>query len=351
MSTRSRQTSYLTPFRPSQYKPRQDYAPKRQVEDGPIQRTYNPSSEIPNSEPTTTWNDRLVAFSSPLLDSTSAFPSLSPDSITHPNDSAYHAQAIVNSASAQKAMRFIPPSQSEPPHSLVPSALRQLQSCDSHPHSRPLDAVRSTKLEQGIDWRLTGSRDNFDRHNQFKQSPQTPSLTKQRSDCSGEEWRQPRFQPIEKRCDEMAAKARMLPPVIGGRSKKDQLGSVSDSWGPVAERTYGMFEIEDDPPSRSASPFKDEGGKVMLDREDEINAAKIKSLLLARAGTVYDGSEETLTSKTTISGSSNSKYDSLPPWSQAVSTTDVVDPSISVTCSSGIGSHSFCLEQDTPNER
>ena len=57
---------------------------------------------------------------------------------------------------------------------------------------------------------------------------------------------------------------RSRPFKLGGRSKNEELGSVEESWGPVvmvAEdgevvRAKGMFQIRDDPPSRSASPFQ-----------------------------------------------------------------------------------------------
>lgn len=58
-------------------------------------------------------------------------------------------------------------------------------------------------------------------------------------------------------------RAENRPPVLGGRSKKDDLGSISESWGPVREEDAdvpdlykGLFEVDLDPPSRSTSPFK-----------------------------------------------------------------------------------------------
>lgn len=92
---------------------------------------------------------------------------------------------------------------------------------------------------------------------------------------------------------------------MGGKSKKDQLGSVNSSWGPLGEegpKVYGMFEIERDPPSRSTSPFKD--GKVaaaaaLLEEEaaekearrpewSEVKSAKYEAIGRARQGTTWD---------------------------------------------------------------
>lgn len=63
-------------------------------------------------------------------------------------------------------------------------------------------------------------------------------------------WRQPYFQP-SKVHEEMLQRESIRPPVFGGRSKNQQLGSVSESWGakPTLEIPKGMFELEDDPPS------------------------------------------------------------------------------------------------------
>ncbi len=72
-------------------------------------------------------------------------------------------------------------------------------------------------------------------------------------------WRQPKFQP-DPSWDSMRAQERKRPPKLGGRSKKELLGSVADSWAPVEKddgsRPYGMFEIEEESPSRSASPTR-----------------------------------------------------------------------------------------------
>lgn len=57
-----------------------------------------------------------------------------------------------------------------------------------------------------------------------------------------------------------AAREAMRPPKYGGYSKRDQLGSVQDSWG--TEDTVddgvlrlGLFQVEPEPPSPPATPF------------------------------------------------------------------------------------------------
>ena len=77
--------------------------------------------------------------------------------------------------------------------------------------------------------------------------------------------REPTFRPPPT-LFQLEAQERMRPPVLGGRSHKDKLRSVAESWDdapPTAgfegeERILGMFEIPPDPPSRSGSPFRDE---------------------------------------------------------------------------------------------
>ncbi|WVQ80224.1 hypothetical protein IAT38_002329 [Cryptococcus sp. DSM 104549] len=98
-------------------------------------------------------------------------------------------------------------------------------------------------------------------------------------------WKQPRFQPGPA-YEKMMAKERMLPPKLGGRSKKDLLGSINDSWGPIDEfadldeERRGMFEILEDPPSRSTSPFKEV-------EEEDLKVAKVEAWERARAGTAF----------------------------------------------------------------
>lgn len=72
----------------------------------------------------------------------------------------------------------------------------------------------------------------------------------------------PRFRPTPS-YEAWVHRAENRPPVLGGRSKKDDLGSISESWGPVREEDAdvpdlykGLFEVDLDPPSRSTSPFK-----------------------------------------------------------------------------------------------
>ncbi|WWC59693.1 uncharacterized protein I303_102255 [Kwoniella dejecticola CBS 10117] len=90
-------------------------------------------------------------------------------------------------------------------------------------------------------------------------------------------WKQPRFIPSSA-YDRQLAKERMLTPQIGGRSKKAQLGSIEESWGSgpkvswlgEAEERKGMFELEEDPPSRNISPFREveEGDNAGTQDED-----------------------------------------------------------------------------------
>ncbi|WVR04803.1 hypothetical protein IAU60_001815 [Kwoniella sp. DSM 27419] len=96
------------------------------------------------------------------------------------------------------------------------------------------------------------------------------------------------------------ARERMLVPLMGGRSKKAQLGSVAESWGPWPQRAdsqdggqyekgvpegqvqmKGMFELEEDPPSRSTSPFKEEMAA-------EIELRRAEAWVRARRGTRYE---------------------------------------------------------------
>ncbi|KAK8847613.1 hypothetical protein IAR55_005472 [Kwoniella newhampshirensis] len=99
-------------------------------------------------------------------------------------------------------------------------------------------------------------------------------------------WRQPRFQagPIY---EKMLARDRMLPPKLGGRSKKDSLGSIDASWGPTPKLTEeerkGMFEILEDPPSRSTSPYKN----IV---KEELERAKTEAWKRARNGSGNHGS-------------------------------------------------------------
>ena len=67
-------------------------------------------------------------------------------------------------------------------------------------------------------------------------------------------WRQPKFV-HSKLIKEYLEQERIKPIKFGGRSKKDQLGSVAECWGTETKRK-GMFAIEDSSPSRSCNPFK-----------------------------------------------------------------------------------------------
>ncbi|OCF33835.1 hypothetical protein I316_04547 [Kwoniella heveanensis BCC8398] len=79
--------------------------------------------------------------------------------------------------------------------------------------------------------------------------------------------------------DHALAKERMMGPALGGRSKKAQLGSIEESWGPLpqsaaedrerCEGFKGMFELEEDPPSRNVSPFRESAAEVLERSLDE----------------------------------------------------------------------------------
>lgn len=81
----------------------------------------------------------------------------------------------------------------------------------------------------------------------------------------------------------LQARIDMRPPKLGGYSKKDQLGSIAESWGSVQGRNYGMFGNQPDPKSRSNSPFR-----VLVDPDAELTMAKERALRQARQGTEYE---------------------------------------------------------------
>ncbi|WVW78208.1 hypothetical protein I302_100159 [Kwoniella bestiolae CBS 10118] len=110
-------------------------------------------------------------------------------------------------------------------------------------------------------------------------------------------WRQPKFHPGPA-YERALAKERMLGVPIGGRSKKAQLGSIEESWGTgVPKRVWlgeederkGMFELDEDPPSRNASPFREEEVG-----QEEIEAKKEEFLANARRGTKFEKMNSTL---------------------------------------------------------
>ncbi|WWC86685.1 uncharacterized protein L201_001562 [Kwoniella dendrophila CBS 6074] len=144
-------------------------------------------------------------------------------------------------------------------------------------------------------------------------------------------WRQPKFIPTQA-YDRALAKERMLIPRLGGRSKRAQLGSIEESWGndkPKSqhkqqdrsiswanidgkeekqeqeqfEERKGMFELDEDPPSRNVSPFREEeleeeeddaqepfsGEGIQRWEEREFERKKQEFLIQARRGTKYDG--------------------------------------------------------------
>ncbi|CAD6570719.1 MAG: hypothetical protein TREMPRED_005975 [Tremellales sp. Tagirdzhanova-0007] len=106
-------------------------------------------------------------------------------------------------------------------------------------------------------------------------------------------WRQPKCKPSPPTTSLLLDRHRSSPSILGGRSIKERLGSVTDSWGPKEgegeERNYGIFEVEDDPPSRSTSPFK-VASEEISDRakQENMRVAKEEALKRARRGTVYD---------------------------------------------------------------
>ncbi|WVQ98268.1 hypothetical protein IAU59_005391 [Kwoniella sp. CBS 9459] len=104
-------------------------------------------------------------------------------------------------------------------------------------------------------------------------------------------WRPPRFVPGPA-YDHALAKERMMAPAFGGRSKKAQLGSIEESWGPLpksseeaarCEGYKGMFELEEDPPSRNVSPFREMA-------EIEFEKSLEEAWERARRGTEFDQS-------------------------------------------------------------
>ncbi|WVF69581.1 hypothetical protein IAT40_004359 [Kwoniella sp. CBS 6097] len=120
--------------------------------------------------------------------------------------------------------------------------------------------------------------------------PPRPSSEEHRNDYSRRAGfgRQPRFIPGPA-YDHALAKERMMAPTFGGRSKKAQLGSIEESWGPLpkseeerakCEGFKGMFELEDDPPSRNVSPFREAA-------EEDFETSLEKAWERARRGTGY----------------------------------------------------------------
>ena len=108
------------------------------------------------------------------------------------------------------------------------------------------------------------------------------------------DWHQPRFEPSPE-YEDVQARSRLRPPPLGGLSHKDKLGSVSESWGHPTEKVYGMFEIQEDPPSRSTSPFRDESAEMFEDKVDTkarnrqmVKETKEEFLEVARLGTGYE---------------------------------------------------------------
>lgn len=80
----------------------------------------------------------------------------------------------------------------------------------------------------------------------------------------------PRIEP-SKVHEELLKRESIKPPVFGGRSKNQQLGSVAESWGTemVLDIPKGMFELDDDPPSpthdgtMSAAELREERARRM----------------------------------------------------------------------------------------
>lgn len=202
---------------------------------------------------------------------------------THLSDADFEAQARSNSLAASLAVASRAPafssamtlhSEGPPLGPLQVHPCAKTRPCAYEPEHRS-DARKSERL--GPDF-LTPA---FHR-SEFSARTSRDSFTRARG------WQQPRFTPGHL-YEELMARDRLKPPTLGGRSKKDQLGSVNESWGELGQegpKIYGMFEIERDPPSRSTSPFKEHVD--VPPARDEVREAKREALTRAREGTAYD---------------------------------------------------------------
>ncbi|WWC68161.1 uncharacterized protein I206_102084 [Kwoniella pini CBS 10737] len=172
-------------------------------------------------------------------------------------------------------------------------------------NARPVPKPKKGDFEEWFE-----SKDNEINLDQFKRLNIDKNIKdKQPYEYIEPGWKQPRFKPSEA-YDKALAKERMLAPQIGGRSKKAQLGSIEESWGNGPrvpwlgedEERKGMFELDEDPPSRNVSPFieseenEDPMEASAVEEEDknsqvEIERKRQELLVNARRGTTYEFSE------------------------------------------------------------
>lgn len=98
--------------------------------------------------------------------------------------------------------------------------------------------------------------------------------------------------------DRLLAKEWMRPPKYGGHSKRDQLGSVTESWGPLPTGVVrvGLFQHEPEAPSPTGSPIPvDEVPIGHASRGNHWEITKEEALARARAGTSFDAWSSTST--------------------------------------------------------
>jgi hypothetical protein len=188
------------------------------------------------------------------------------------------AQAVANSHAASRALRY---NRASPPNALL-SALSSAPTVtktakpDPWAHTARLAIPPGADPMQALDEWLSGPSDEA----LVLPLPDHARPSGQPSFARG--WRRPKFVPGPA-FEEHQARDRMKPPKHGGRSKAEQLGSVTDSWGAFQEvngaKPLGIFEIEPDPPSRNTSPFKTAEAEA-----EQIDMARQEALERARAG-------------------------------------------------------------------
>jgi hypothetical protein len=206
---------------------------------------------------------------------------------THLTPREVEAQAVANSHAASRALRYIRASPPKALLSAVSSAPTVTKTTKPDPwaHTARLAIHPGVDPMQALDEWLSGPSDEvmdvpLPDHARSSGQPSFARGWRQPSFARG--WRQPKFVPGPA-FEDHQARDRMKPPKHGGRSKAEQLGSVTDSWGAFDEvdgtKPFGIFEIEPDPPSRNTSPFK----TAEADAE-QINMARQEALGRARAG-------------------------------------------------------------------
>lgn len=197
---------------------------------------------------------------------------------THLTPLEVEAQAVANSHAASRALRYI---RASPPKNLLSAVssaptITKKTKPDPWAHTARLAILPGIDPMQALNEWLSGPSDEV----MDLPLPDHAISSEQPSFARG--WRQPKFVPGPA-FEDHQARDRMKPPKHGGRTKAEQLGSVTDSWGAFHEvdgtKPFGIFEIEPDPPSRNTSPFKTAEAEA-----EQIDVARQEALGRARAG-------------------------------------------------------------------